>query len=160
ESELIKVKLPSKTKIAITGGGRVASGAQEIFSAMHLKHVSPKAYINEDFNVPVFTQLDVHDYYTREDGKDFVNTDFYKDPSGYKSVFMHYARNTDIYIPCHFWSNKSPFVFTREDAKSPDFKVRLVSDISCDIDGPVASTLRPSTIADPFYAYDPHNEKE
>ena len=32
--------------------------------------------------------------------------------------------------------------------------------MSCDIDGPVASTIRPSTIADPFYGYDPKTEKE
>ncbi len=160
ESELIKVKLPSKAKIVITGGGRVASGAQEIFSAMHLKQVTPKKYLNDDFNGVVFTQLEVSDYYERKDGREFKNADFYKDPTGFKSVFRHYARTTDIYIPCHFWSNKAPFVFTREDARSPEFKIRLVSDISCDIDGPVASTLRPSTIAEPFYAYDPHGEKE
>lgn len=160
EAELIKVDLPTKARIAITGGGRVAGGAKEIFSAMHLKQVDPKDYLNEDFNVPVFTQLEVTDYYERVDGRAFSSKDFYKDPSGYRSSFMYYARNTDIYIPCHFWGNKSPFIFTREDAKSPEFKIRLVSDISCDIDGPVASTLRPSTIADPFYAYDPQQEKE
>jgi len=32
--------------------------------------------------------------------------------------------------------------------------------ISCDIDGPVASTLRASTIADPIYGYDPGSESE
>ena len=32
--------------------------------------------------------------------------------------------------------------------------------MSCDIDGPVASTIRPSTIADPFYGYDPKTENE
>ena len=30
----------------------------------------------------------------------------------------------------------------------------MVADISCDIDGPVASTIRSSTIADPIYGYD------
>jgi hypothetical protein len=35
-----------------------------------------------------------------------------------------------------------------------------VADISCDVDGPVASTLRASTIADPFYGYDAKTEKE
>jgi len=160
EAELIKVDIPDKAKIAITGGGRVAGGAMEIFSAMHLKHVDPREYLNEEFNVPVFTQLDVNDYYEREDGKEFTNKDFYRNPTGYRSRFMHYARITDVYIPCHFWSNKAPFIFTREEARSPDFKVRLVSDISCDIDGPVASTIRPSTIDDPFYGYDPHHEKE
>ena len=160
EAELIKVDLPTKARIAITGGGRVAGGAKEIFSAMHLKQVDPKDYINEEFNVPIFTQLEVTDYYERMDGREFSSKDFYKDSSGFRSRFMHYARSTDIYIPCHFWSNKSPYIFTREDARSPEFKIRLVSDISCDIDGPVASTLRPSTIADPFYAYDPQREKE
>ena len=35
-----------------------------------------------------------------------------------------------------------------------------MADISCDIDGPVASTIRPSTIADPVYGYDPATESE
>ena len=29
----------------------------------------------------------------------------------------------------------------------------MVADISCDIDGPIDSTLRASTIADPFFGY-------
>ena len=36
----------------------------------------------------------------------------------------------------------------------------MVADVSCDIDGPVATTLRPSTIADPFYGYNPQSEEE
>jgi alanine dehydrogenase len=44
--------------------------------------------------------------------------------------------------------------------RRPDFNIELVADISCDIDGPVASTIRPSTIADPHYGYDPKTEKE
>ncbi|MEQ9262593.1 MAG: NAD(P)-dependent oxidoreductase [Owenweeksia sp.] len=160
ERELIKVKLPPTAKVLITGAGRVAGGAMEVLSALRFTHVFPKEYINQEFKEPVFTQLNEQQYYERVDGKDFTRQDFYKDPSGFRSRFMHYARNTDIYIPCHFWSNKSPYVFSREDARSPDFGVKLVSDISCDIDGPVASTLRPSTIEDPFYGYDPRTEKE
>ena len=60
---------------------------------------------------------------------------------------------SDIYIAGHFYGTGAPYIFTREDAKSKDFKIRVVADISCDIDGPVASTLRPSTIADPVYGY-------
>jgi alanine dehydrogenase len=73
---------------------------------------------------------------------------------------MRFARVTDYFIAGHFYGNKAPFLFTREDARSPEFKINLVADISCDIDGPVASTIRPSTIADPFYGYDPHSETE
>jgi hypothetical protein len=160
ESELIKVKLPKDTKIAITGAGRVGGGAMEVLSALKITHVFPKEYAEQNYPEPVFTQLDVRQYFKRKDGQEFKRADFYSDPSGYESAFMEYASITDIYIPCHFWSDKSPYIFTRDDAKSENFKIKLVSDISCDIDGPIASTLRPSEIADPFFGYDPINEKE
>ena len=73
---------------------------------------------------------------------------------------MAYAKETDMFIAGHFYGNEAPFLFTREDAKSPDFNINLVADISCDVDGPVASTLRASTIVDPFYGYNPGTEKE
>jgi alanine dehydrogenase len=73
---------------------------------------------------------------------------------------MPYAKVSDMFIAGHFYGNNAPYLFTREDAKHPDFKINLVADISCDIDGPVASTIRPSTIAEPFYGYDPKTEKE
>ena len=40
------------------------------------------------------------------------------------------------------------------------FNIKLVADVSCDINGPVASTIRPSTIADPIYGYHPQSESE
>ena len=73
---------------------------------------------------------------------------------------MKYAQGSDMYIACHYWSEGSPFLFSRADARDPRFDIQFVADISCDIDGPVASTLRPSTIADPFYGYDPYTEEE
>ena len=44
--------------------------------------------------------------------------------------------------------------------KKDDWRISTVADISCDIDGPVACTIRPSTIADPIYGYDPTSETE
>jgi len=51
-------------------------------------------------------------------------------------------------------------LFTRADMRSPDWKVKVVADISCDIDGPVACTLRPSTIENPLYGYHASTEQE
>ena len=160
EAELIRIKLPADTKVVLTGAGRVAAGAMEILSAMRMTHVFPNEFLNETYEEPVFTQLDVRHYFEKENGEEFSRKEFYTNPEGYRSAFSKFAKEAQIYIPCHFWSEKSPFVFSREDAKAEDFNLRLVSDISCDIDGPIASTLRPSTIADPFYAYDPNSESE
>ena len=73
---------------------------------------------------------------------------------------MSYAQKADLYVACHYWDNRSPYIFSREDVKNPKWKIQIVADISCDINGPVASTLRPSTIENPFYGYHPHFEKE
>ena len=43
---------------------------------------------------------------------------------------------------------------TAEDIQDEKFKIKLIADVSCDIDGPIASTLRASTIEDPVYGYD------
>lgn len=157
--ELEKAKLPN-IKIALTGAGRVASGVNDVMDLMGIKKVSPEVYLTETFDEPVYTQLFVNHYNKRKDGKEMPRADFYTNFRDYDSNFMPFAKVTDVYISGHFYAEESPFIFTREDAKSPDFKIQVVADISCDIDGPVASTLRPSTIAHPMYGYHAASESE
>lgn len=159
KAELDKITLPS-IKILLTGTGKVAQGAKEILDHLKIKEISDALYLTSKFTEPVYVMADVMEYAKRKDGKVGDKWEFYKDPSGYEGNFMPYAKETDVFIAGHFYGNNAPYLFTREDAKSPDFKINLVADISCDVDGPVASTLRASTIADPFYGYDPRTEKE
>lgn len=150
----------SDIKILLTGNGKVAYGAKEMLDAMSIKSVSVKEYLNETFDEPVYCLIDVLDYNKRKDGQVINNRDFYNHPENYESDFMRFAKVTDYFIAGHFFGDGSPFLFTREDAKSEGFTIKLVADVSCDIDGPVASTIRPSTIADPVYGYDPETESE
>ncbi len=152
--------LPSNMKIVLTGGGRVGMGAHELLSALGLREVHAGAFLNEGFHEAVFTRLDVQDYNARNDGGAFSMNEFMSDPTGYKSTFAPFARVADMYIAGHYWAEGSPFLFTREDMKSEDWAVEVVADVSCDIDGPVACTLRPSTITDPLYGYEPIGETE
>lgn len=153
EGELPKIKLPSNYKIALTGLGRVAGGAIEILNKMGIKQVSPEDYLNQEFEEPVFTQLAVDDYFKKSNGESFTRQEVYDHPERFESDFFKYAAESDMYIPCHYWDSNGPFIFTKEEMKRPDFKIRTIADISCDIDGPVPSTIRPSTIADPIYQY-------
>ncbi len=147
-------------KILLTGSGKVAMGAKEMLDAMHIKSVSIDAYLNESFEEPVYCLIDVLDYNKRKDGQQLDRQDFYKHPENYQSDFMRFAKVTDFFIAGHFYGDGAPFLFTREDAKAADFKIKYVADISCDIDGPVATTIRPSTIADPIYGYHAATESE
>ena len=158
EGHLAKVSLAPTTKIALTGHGRVGNGAREILEAMRIREVHPVDYLREDFGEPVFTHLDLEDYNRRRGDGGFDFDEFCSDPIDYESTFMAFARSTDLFIAGHFWAEGSPFLFTREDVRDEDWRISVVADISCDIDGPVASTVEPSTIADPMYGYDPVKE--
>ena len=157
--QLNKISVPN-IKILLTGSGKVANGAQEMLDAMHIKRVSVNDYLNKTFNEPVYCKIDVLDYNKRKDGKVIDMYDFFNNPKDYESDFMRFAKVTDYYIAGHFYGDGAPYLYTRDNVKSPDFKIKVVADISCDVDGPVATTLRASTIADPIYGYHPQTESE
>jgi alanine dehydrogenase len=131
-----------------------------MLDAMNIKQVSVDEYLNNSFTEVVYCLADVLDYNKRKDEQVIDNFDFYVHPENYESDFMRFAKVTDFFIAGHFFGNGAPYLFTRKDAKSKDFKIKFVADISCDVDGPVASTLRASTIADPMYGYHPQTESE
>jgi saccharopine dehydrogenase (NAD+, L-lysine forming) len=51
-------------------------------------------------------------------------------------------------------------LFTPEDMRGSDFRIRVISDITCDIKGSIPSTLRATTIDEPFYGYNPVTGQE
>ena len=157
--ELRSIKLPN-IKILLTGNGRVGNGAKEMLDAMHITKVNVKEYLQGEFKEPVYCQIDASEYNTRKDGEQGSLGDFFANPEEYKTNFTRFAKVTDFYIAGHFYGEGAPYLFTREDAKHPEFKIKVVADVSCDIDGPVATTIRPSTIADPVYGYEPVSETE
>jgi len=144
----------------LTGFGRVGHGAREIISLLPIKEVTSEQFLTQDFEEPVFTHLNTHQYNKRRSDGGFDKAEFYNNPALYESSFPQFCHHADLYIACHYWGEGAPFLFTREDMKNPRWKTSVVADISCDIDGPVASTLRPSTIAHPIYGYDKNGEVE
>jgi saccharopine dehydrogenase (NAD+, L-lysine-forming) len=147
-------------KILVTGEGRVARGAIETLGIGNIEQVNPEDYLTREFDVPVFCQIGPQ-YYTRHKaGHSFDFNHFILNPEEYESSFLPFAKVTDILIAGHFWDPRSPVFFTKEDMKKPDFRISVIADISCDINGPIPSTIRATTISDPFYGYNPDLEIE
>ena len=158
-SELKKLQMPP-IKILLTGKGRVGNGAREMLVGMGLKEVGVTDYLEKEFDVPVFCQIDVLDYNKRRDGQLLPMEDFFIHPEAYEANFFRYTRVTDLYIAGHFYGDGAPYLITREDIQHSEFQIKVVADICCDIDGPVATTIRASTISDPVYGYDRKTGKE
>lgn len=154
------IELKPDLKILVTGKGRVASGAMETLGVCNLVQVSPGDFLNREFDVPVVCQIGPEHYVRHKDNRSYNYRHFLNHPSEYVSSFLPFTKVTDILITGHFWDPRSPAFFTRDDMKQSDFRLSVVADISCDIDGPVPSTLRATTISDPFYGYNPFLEKE
>ncbi|MCM8567988.1 NAD(P)-dependent oxidoreductase [Gramella jeungdoensis] len=158
-AELDKVEIPAY-KFVLTGSGKVAHGAREILEHLKIKQVKPDTYLENEFDEPVFCHIDVLDYAKRKDGATGSRKEFYKVPENYDSDFMKFSQTSDVFIAGHFYGQGAPVFYSKEDVKHKDFRIKYVADISCDIAGPIASTIRPSTIADPFYGYDPETGSE
>src|SRR5690554_2671681 len=160
KAEFDKISMPP-IKILLSGSGKVTKGAKEIIDHLKIREITTSEYLSKEiFDEAVCCVIRVADYNKRKDGGEFDKQEFYNNPSDFESDFMKYAKTTDMFVAGHFYGDGAPFLFTHEDAKEPDFRINLVSDISCDIDGPVACTIRASTIAAPFYGYSPQDESE
>jgi alanine dehydrogenase len=150
-------------KVVVTGTGRVAQGAIQVLKDMGLTKVRPIDYVKKDFDQPVFTQLNSFYYAKRKDGQMFDDVkNFYQNPKDYDSDFNHFLPMTDIFINGIYWDNDAPAFFTLEQMQSPGFNIKVIADVTCDI-APITSipsTIRPTTIADPVFGFDPKTQSE
>jgi saccharopine dehydrogenase (NAD+, L-lysine forming) len=148
--------------IIVSGSGRVAKGVMEVLLDMGFKKVAPTDFLVEKYNIPVFTQVHPIDYATRKDGEPFEKQDYYSDPSVFRSTFAPFFRKTDLFINCIFYDKRAPAFFTLDEMRQPDFRIKMIADVSCDIVpySSVPSTIKSSTIADPFYGFDSSKNAE
>lgn len=150
----------SPMKIVLCGDGRVAHGCLELLRKLKIHQVSQEEFIENDYNEPVYVHLRSEDYYKRKDGKAWDKSDFYKHPEDYISSFEQYYQRADIMLNGIFWKQGIPLFFTPQDMKSSNFRIKIISDITCDIPGPIPSTIRSTSIENPFYGYNAFLEKE
>ncbi len=147
-------------KVVSTGTGKVGMGAKEILDGMKMKQVSVEQFLNKEFDEPVYVQIDYSEYYRRKDGSESSKDDFKAHPELYESDFEKFAKVADIFIAGHFYKEGSPKILTKEMLNSAHNNIKVIGDVSCDINGPIESTLRASTIAEPFYGYYPATHQE
>lgn len=147
-------------KAVVTGYGRVGHGAEEMIKRFDLQLVSPEEFKTYQGTKSIYTHLDTHQYYQRISDGGFDKKEFYQSPELYKSVLMDWVKLSDIYFACHLWKSGNPFLITADDLAEPNNQCKVIADISCDVNGPIASTIKASTIAEPFFGFCPIDKKE
>ena len=136
----------NKIKILLTGSGRASKGAIEMLEYANIKQVYINDYLNKKYNEPVFSNISAKEHMERKDGKDI-------------SKVKNYLFDTDMFIACHYWDPKFPKLFFPKQIN--EFKnLKIIGDITCDINGSVPTTIRSTTIAKPYYSIDIDSMKE
>ena len=148
-----------KTKILVTGDGRVAKGVIELLNQTNIKAVSKKDFLEKKFDQPIFCNLETKDYVTNNSSTNFNLEHFINNPQDYSSSALQYLKETDILISAHYWDPSSPKIFESEDLKYLQ-NLKIVGDITCDINGSVPTTIRSTTIEEPNYWIERYTLKE
>jgi alanine dehydrogenase len=147
-------------KIVVTGNGRVAKGAIELLKYANIMEVNATDFFENSYAHAVFTQTHTPQIYQRKTDGKYDRTQFFEQPHLYQSAFAPYTQAADILINCMYWNAQSPRLFELEAMAQPNFNIKSIADVSCDINGSVPATHRATTIHQPTFGYQPHTRTE
>ena len=144
--KLISKQKFKKIKILLTGSGRASKGAIELLKHANIKQVSIEDYLNKKYNEAIFANISAKKHIEKKDGKDV-------------SKVKNYLLKTDIFIACHYWEPKFPKLFFPNEIN--EFKnLKVIGDVTCDVNGSIPTTIRSTSIAKPYYSIDVKTMKE
>ena len=150
-----------------SGYGNVSQGAQEIFDILPHRGISPqdlltnKNLFDESKHIlykVVFKESDLVETKNSEDK--FELQDYYDNPQKYKSKFENYLPQLSMLMNCIYWDTPYPRLITLDYLKtawteSINQKLKVIGDISCDIDGAIQCTVKSTEPGNPVYVYSP-----
>ncbi len=153
-----------------TGYGHVSQGAQEIFDLLPFEEIQPedlKSFFESGnqsssrlYKV-VFKEKDM--VQPKAQGLRFDLQDYYDHPEKYESFFDSYLPYLTILVNCIFWAPKYPRFVTKSVLKklyggdrAP--RLRVIGDITCDIDGSMECTIKSTEPDKPSFLYDPFKD--
>jgi saccharopine dehydrogenase (NAD+, L-lysine forming) len=150
-----------------SGYGNVSQGAQKIFDILPHKEITPQELASND-NVyndsknilykVVFKEGDLVE--PKNSDYNFELQDYYDNPNKYKSKFEQYIPKLTILMNCIYWDTPYPRLLTldylkRAWSESKNQKLKVIGDISCDIDGAIQCTVKSTEPGTPVYVVNP-----
>lgn len=152
---------------AFTGRGRVSKGAQKIFDLLPSVEIRPEdvfslkssgAYSKNAVYRVEFRKPDMYEPFDADAA--FDPDEFEEKPGRYRGKFQRYVDHLTVVVNGIFWSARYPRLLTREHlrelySRDSNPQLKLITDITCDIEGSIEFTTR-STISDsPVYVFEP-----
>jgi len=165
--------LPEKISplvIGITGYGNVSRGVQHMLDFLPVEQVNPDqiheisnkstASLNTVYKV-VFEEKDMVESVSRSTIFDLQ--EYYSYPERYKAKFERYLEHISILINASFWDTAYPRHVTMDNLKklfseTRKPSLRVIGDISCDVDGGIECTVKATDPGNPVFVYEPESD--
>jgi saccharopine dehydrogenase (NAD+, L-lysine-forming) len=152
--------------VGFAGYGNVSRGAQEVFDELPFVELAPA-----DLPALFAGQPDPHTLYKvvfKEEhtvkpvdpAATFELQDYYQHPEKYRSCFSDYLPYLTVLVNGIYWDRRYPRLVTKAYLRehADDLRLRVIGDISCDIEGSIECTARCTEPGNPVYVYNPRTE--
>ncbi len=155
----------------ITGYGHVSTGAQEILNLLPFEQINPEEIftLTKQSN---FSKNRIHKAVFKEGHmvepilpeNHFDLRDYYDHPKKYRSRFESYIPHLTVLVNCIYWDERYPRLVTKRFlrklyAEDKNRRLRVIGDISCDIEGSIECTVKETQPDNPVFVYNPTEEQ-
>jgi saccharopine dehydrogenase (NAD+, L-lysine-forming) len=151
--------------IGFAGYGNVSMGAQEILDVLPVKEIKPEeidSVKKNPSNKTIYKVVFKEEHMVKpiESGKKFDLSEYYSHPEKYFPDFERYIPSLSILMNCIFWNSQYPRLLTKNYLKKSSEKkemtrLKVVGDISADVNGAVECTEKTTSPDNPVFVYDP-----
>jgi saccharopine dehydrogenase (NAD+, L-lysine-forming) len=151
----------------VAGYGNVARGVWEILDLLPVEEIEPEDVAplveGSDYAANAIYKVVFKEEHTVEPispDHQFELQDFYDHPEKYRGKFESYVPYLTLIVNCVYWEEKYPRLVTKDylkrlysQQKQP--RLRVIGDISCDIEGAIECTVRSTEPDEPVFVYNP-----
>ncbi len=153
--------------IGVAGYGNVGRGVQEILALLPRQETDPADLANVMADphpardrVYTVTFKEEHMVEPIDPAQPFELQDYYQHPERYRGIFARYLPHLTVLMNCIYWEKRYPRLVTVADLRAlyggPEPpRLRVIGDISCDIEGAIEATVRATDPGHPVFVYDP-----
>ncbi len=156
--------------IGILGHGNVSQGAQEVLEELGTVNIHPRDIGSLNQTRTSHKKTIYKLVFQREEklrskrGKNFYFEEYLHHPDRFESNLDRFLPSLNILVNASYWDSRYPRLLPARMLKKlshtcPDFRLSVIGDLSCDIEGTVQITKKSTTPSEPAYVYDPVSGK-
>lgn len=154
--------------IGIAGYGHVSRGAQEILDALEPKVIEPediKHVFEKDDNKAIYKVIfkEIHTVVPKDPNHKFDLQEYFEHPYKYKGIFEKYLPYLTVLVNAIYWDQRAPRLVSKETIRKlwikGEKRLKVIGDISCDIEGGIEITVKATDPINPVYVYEPLTSK-